>query len=353
MRLDSSVPKIKPADGGVYGGGGLSFCSVEEGASRFLRGRAGKVLALAEDSAFSAMLPAVRLPRAVSVLWEGDALPLFAMPEVSGVLAAGGKEVLQAARFFAAVRGVPCALFPAGAALDGAFSPRGEVSVNANRIRVPLSPAEVFCDCAFLRGSLSEGYARLMLSRLALFEARAVGLLCRRPFGGAGYEEAFSLSGMAGELPPEEIVRRNARLRVLEDGGVPRGEGIVLGIPAYESWRLLLGLYLAFFAKGKPRRYAVPDYAARAKAAGVSYAELCLPSRQEYAARALRLERVRGELLAELRALAARKNAYERALRTYGVLPAAGTDVHKLKTLPERAEGGLSSVIRDFGLMDF
>ena len=59
------------------------------------------------------------------------------------------------------------------------------------------------------------------------------------------------------------------------------------------------------------------------------------------------------ELLAELRALAARKNAYERALRTYGVLPAAGTDVHKLKTLPERAEGGLSSVIRDFGLMDF
>ena len=331
MRLDSSVPKIKPADGGAYGGGGLSFCSVEEGASRFLRGRAGKVLALAEDSAFSAMLPAVRLPRAVSVLWEGDALPLFAMPEVSGVLAAGGKEVLQAARFFAAVRGVSCALFPAGAALDGAFSPRGEVSVNANRIRVPLSPAEVFCDCAFLRGSLSEGYARLMLSRLALFEARAVGLLCRRPFGGAGYEEAFSLSGMTGELPPEEIVRRNARLRVLEDGGVPRGEGIVLGIPAYESWRLLLGLYLAFFAKGKPRRYAVPDYAARA----------------------LRLERVRGELLAELRALAARKNAYERALRTYGVLPAAGTDVHKLKTLPERAEGGLSSVIRDFGLMDF
>ena len=210
MRLDSSVPKIKPAGGGAYGGGGLSFCSVEEGASRFLRGRAGKVLALAEDSAFSAMLPAVRLPRAVSVLWEGDALPLFAMPEVSGVLAAGGKEVLQAARFFAAVRGVPCALFPAGAALDGAFSPRGEVSVNANRIRVPLSPAEVFCDCAFLRGSLSEGYARLMLSRLALFEARAVGLLCRRPFGGAGYEEAFSLSGMAGELPPEEIVRRNA-----------------------------------------------------------------------------------------------------------------------------------------------
>ena len=85
MRLDSSVPKIKPADGGAYGGGGLSFCSVEEGASRFLRGRAGKVLALAEDSAFSAMLPAVRLPRAVSVLWEGDALPLFAMPEVSGV----------------------------------------------------------------------------------------------------------------------------------------------------------------------------------------------------------------------------------------------------------------------------
>ena len=353
MRLDSSVPKINPADGGLYGGGGLSFCCVKEGAERFLRGRAGKALALAEDTAFSAMLPAVRLPRTVSVLWEGDALPLFAMPEVSCILAAGGREVLQAARFFAAVRGVPCALFPADAALDGACSARGEVSVNANVIRVPLSPAEVFCDCAFLRGSLFGGYARLMLARLALFEAKAVGLVCRRPFGGAASEEAFSLTEMRGELSPEEIVRRNARLRALEEAGAPRGEGVVLGCSAYESWRLLLGLYLAFFAKGRPRRYTVPDYAARAKAANVPYADMRLPSRQEYAARAMRLERVRGELLAELRTIAARKNAYERALRTYGTLPAAGPDIQQLKTLPERAEGGLSSVIRDFGLMDF
>ena len=93
--------------------------------------------------------------------------------------------------------------------------------------------------------------------------------------------------------------------------------------------------------------------AARAARAGVAYAAVQIPSREEYAARALRLERVRGELLAELRVIAARRHAYERAMRAYAPLSAEKTELTILKTLPERAEGGLSSVIRDFGLMDW
>ena len=353
MRLDSSVPKINPADGGRCGGGGLSFCSVQEGAARFLQGRAGKALIVAESGAFSAMLPAVRAPHTLSAMWEGDALPLFALPEAGCVLAAGGAEVLKAARFFAAVRGIPCALFPAEAAFDGVLSARGEVTVGGNRIRVPLAAGEVFCDPAFLRPSLFEGYARLMLARLARFEEKAVGLICRRAWGGEGYEEAFSLSEMRGELSPEEIVRRNARLRMLEEEGVPQGEGMRPEGSAYTRWQALCALYLAFFAKGRPRRYAVPDYAARAERAHVPYASLKIPSREEYAARALRLERVRGELLAELRAVTARKSAYERALRAYAPVPTGKIDLTILKILPERAEDGLCAVIRDFGLMDW
>ena len=353
MRLDSSVPKINPADGGRCGGDGLSFCTAREGAAQFLQGRAGKVLALAEDSAFSALLPAVRLPHTISMLWEGDVLPLFAMPEVACVMAAGREEAVRAARFFAAVRRIPCAIFPSEAALGGVFCARGAISLNGNRLNVPLAPAEVYCDCRMLRDSLAEGYARLMLSRLALFEAKAVGLICHVRFGGAAYEEAFSLTEMRGELSAEEIVRRNARLRILEDEGLPRGEGMALEGSAYSRWRALTALYLAFFGKGRPRRYAVPDYAARAKAANVPYGGLTLPSRQEYALRALRLERARGELLAELRSIAGRKSAYERVLRMYGAhLPQTiGRTV--FRTLPERADGGLSAVIRDFGLLDF
>ena len=70
---------------------------------------------------------------------------------------------------------------------------------------------------------------------------------------------------MRGELSPEEIVRRNARLRMLEEDGVPQGEGMRLEGSAYTRWQALCALYLAFFAKGRPRRYAVPDYAARAE----------------------------------------------------------------------------------------
>lgn len=353
MRLDSSVPKKNSADCGRDGGGGLSFCPSQEGAARFLRDRAGKALVLAENTAYAAMLSAVRAPHTLSALWEGDALPLFAMPDVSCILAAGGAEVMRAARFFSAVRGVPCALFPSQAALDGVFSVRGEVNVGGNRIRVPLAMGNAVYDGALLRGSLAEGYARLMLGRLALFESKATGLICRRPWGGRAYEEAFSLTDLRGELPPEEIVRRNARLRTLEAAGLPQGEGAALEGSAYARWRVLASLYLAFFSKGQPRRYAVPDYAARAARAGVAYSALELPSREEYAARALRLERVRGELLAELRSVAARRSAMERALRALAPLPAGGTDRNILRTLPERAADGLCAVIRDFGLMDW
>ena len=336
MQLDVPVPKKNPADGGRD----VGFTSARAASVQFLNMRAGKAIVLAEDASFSAMLAAVHAPRTLTAIWEGDALPLFALPEASCILAAGGAETLKAARFFAELRGVPCALFPADAALDGVYAARGEVNVGGHRISVPLAAGEVFFDPELLRASLAEGYARLMLARLALFEEKAAGLICRRAWGGAAYEAAYALTEMRAELPPEEIVRRNARLRRLEAEGLPQGEGVLLEGSAYRRWRALIALYLAFFERGRPRRYAVPDYAARAARAGVAYAAVQIPSREEYAARALRLERVRGELLAELRVIAARRHACERAMRAYAPLSAEKTELTILKRCPNGRKAG-------------
>ena len=338
MPFGACVPKREPANAG-----GLTFTDARTGAEAFLSGRAGKALVLAEDAAFCAMLPAVRSPRAISVLWEGEALGLFALPEVCCVLAAGGADVMRAARFFAAVRRIPCALFPVSAALDGVFTAAGEAGA-------PPS-AEIVCDEALMASSAGEGYARILLARLALFEARAAGMLRRAPFGGEAYERAFGHSDIRGEPQLLEIVRRNAALRICGAAGAPRGESAYMQGPAYARWRTLTALYHAFFAAGEPRRYFVPDYAARAAAAGVGYAALRIPSPQEYAARAIRFEQLRGMLLTELKALTARRTEHERALRTLGAAVPA-PDLKLLRGLPERAEEGLTPLIRDFGLMD-
>ena len=351
MQTAGSVPKTTPAADGQ--GAELTVCSAAAFAEEFFRRRGGKAIVLAEDSAFSAMLPAVRAPQSMSVIWEGDALSLFSLPEGASILAAGGADLLRAARCFSALTGVPCALFPTQAALDGVFEPYGAVPLGGHAVRMQLAAGSLCLDLSLLQNSLQEGFARLMLARLARFEERAVGLICRVPFGGDAYEEAYALTDALDGLSPDEIVRRNARLRQLEAAGLPAGEGSALQEGAAERWQMLIALYTAFFERGRPRRYAVPNYAARAEAAGVPYASVCVPTPETYAARALALERVRGELLAELRGIAARKTAYERTLRRYGGGFSPKPRIERLKTLPERAEGGLCSVMRDFSLMDW
>lgn len=362
MRLGLSVPKKRPACGGTDGAAAPRLCSVREGIEEILRHTAGKALFLSDDTSFSAFAPAARSGRALAVLWEGDALPLFAMPDGTGcILAAGGEEVLRAARFFASARALPCALFPRGAALDGVFEASGYVRLDGVRRQVPLAAASVYCDLAAMHASLAEGYARLLLARLALFEARALELLGGNETG-SEYETAFALlDPVRAELSPGEIVEKNAAMRLLERGGLPCGEGGTLArlhggeTPSWRAFCELSALYRALFESGVPRRYAVPDYEARAVAAGVSYADVRIPTPRVYAQRALALERVRGALSAELRRLCGRRYAYLRAMRAYNaaVPDCACLQLNTLKYLPEHAPDGLSAVVRDFGLMEW
>lgn len=347
-----SVPKTTPLAGeDAKDGGGLHFCSVEEGVARFRGRTAGKLLLVSDARSYARLAFASSSPRALSVVLDGaDVLPLFAMPDgVGAIFAAGGEETLTAARFFAEVRRVPCALAPSDAALYGAYPPSGTVLSDGVRMQAPLRDAELFCDVAFMRPSLSSALARVGLARLARFEARALAVFAeeRPPLKDAPLPSA----------EPENIVRANSVLRQSERQGAWQGEGasLVRLYPEPDVFRALhelTALYLAFFKCGKPRKYAVADYSGRARRAGSAYGDIAIPSPDAYARRALMLERRRADFLLELNAIA-RQNAeidsvyaFSQPITVYNGISDA------LYTLPERCPGGLSAVIRDFGLLE-
>lgn len=359
MRLaDRSVPKIKTAC--TTDDGGLCYCPLEEGVKAFLADRAGKALFVSDRGAADKFAAFAQDRRAICLVSESDALPLFFMPDsVSCVLAVGGKEILCAARFFAELRHIPCLLFPTDAALYGVFGKSGEVTLGSERSEMPLAEGAVCVDLALVSPSLPRAYAGLLLSRLAIFETRVTRLL-RKETG--SFEEAYAILAPIGELTPAEIVDTNARVRELEFRGLPAGEGKVLSrlygdrggsMPEWRAFRELTALYAALLSKGRPRRYFVPDYAARAVNAEIPYWKQTVPTREEYAALAIAFERARAGLYAELCNLAGRMGTYERALRAYAPLPRLDGDLQTLKILPEHAPGGLCAIARDFGLMEW
>lgn len=347
----SPVPKRKPEAGGEATDG-LHFCTVEEAVASFSARTAGKTLFLSDARSYPRLAFAATRPRALSVVLEGaDALPLFAMPEgVGAVFAAGGEETLRAARFFAAVRGVPCALAPADGALYGVFPASGTVVLDGERLTAPLKEGEVYCDVAFLQPSLPDALARISLARLARFEVRALAV-----FGG---ELRPVAPAEPREITAESVVRANAALRRSEAEGAWQGEGTVLAqmypMPdARRAARELAALYRAFFRCGKPRKYAVANYAARARQTGAAYGELHIPTPEEYARRALLLERRRADLARELD-LVVRQNSSEiDSVYTFSQKAAVYRGVSaELFSLPERSTSGLSAIIRDFGLLE-
>lgn len=352
------LPKRNAPSGAEEG----TICSVNDGVAAAQKNYpAGKLLFVSDAGAYAVF--AGRCDRrAVSVVLDrADALPLFSMPDgVSCILAAGSGELMRAARYYAGAQNIGCALFPSEATLAGAFEPRGEVSVGGERETALLPPAQVYCDPELVKPTLARAYARLLLSRLAYVEARALRVF-RGGEGGEKFSGAFEAFGnLQRELTAREVLEMSLQLRKCERDGMPAGEGIVLaeilggGNGEWRAFVQLLGLYSAFFAKGRPRRYRVPDYRARAAAAGTEYREASIPTAGEYARRAIALERTRAGFLRDMTAIAKGAEIYRRTVCGFsgGEPPRAGK-LDALKLLPERCPEGLSAVIRDFGLMEF
>ncbi len=330
----SSVPKRTPPLGAAQ----VTFQSAKQHIAAHFHLYASKLALVSDKTHFSLFAGFALSPRAISLVLEGDALPLFSLPEgVCCILAAGGRETLLAARCFAELRRIPCAVYPTDALLSGAAEQTAFVPFGEELAARPLAPADICLDESLL--SLGEGWAALQLARLSHFESRALS--------------AFGM----GEVRPEtELPERTFRpvfsaLCALPEE-VKAGEGFVLasllqkdGVPSPNAlaYFQLLSLYAAFFLKGKPRKAYIPDYALRLQRAGSPLTSY-VPTPEEYAARALTLERIRGPFASE-------------AQRLLGELqprpaPASG-GTSRLKYLPEYAPCGLSAVLRDFGLMEW
>ena len=174
--ISASVPKRNAPSGVANVQNELLFSTVQEAAeAQFSRFAGGKLALVSDPERFALFRGFALSPRALSLILEEDALPLFSLPEgVSCILAAGGEGVLIAARCFAEVRRIPCVLFPADASLRGASEEEAYITLGGKGALHRLAPASVCCDKALLMPTLGEGYAALLLARLACFEGRAL-----------------------------------------------------------------------------------------------------------------------------------------------------------------------------------
>lgn len=348
--IGQAVPKTTSQQGDRgYADDGLYFCTAEEGISQTLkRYCGGKILFVADSGGFGAFASFTASPRAISFVFDGDALPLFSMPDgVSCILACGGKNVLQAVRYFALVRHVPCVLFPTCASLQGATEAQGDICLSGDLRQRPLAEGEIYCDTERMKDSFPRAYARLLLAKLSVLESEALQAFS------LGQARRFTCS--ADDL--QSIVRSCRTLT----GDVMAGEGFALAeyleeagenCPEWTAYFQLTALYAAFFERGKPRRFFTPDYTRRAKAVAGEVKNV--PTAEEYARRALLLERVRARFLLPFRRLAQeREGEREKLFSLAREKIQTGKALKWLKYLPELHKAGLSCLIRDFGLMEW
>ena len=348
MRLsDRPVQRMKEEE---YGGEELHFAPTEAGAREFLsKARGEKLLVVSDGDSYKRLSRFAVSANALALVYDGDALPLFSMPDdVGGVLAAGGEAVLLAARYFAKVRRIPCAVFPSSGTLFGAFEKKSAVVLCGEEKSLPLSACDIYFDLK--NGfSLSEAYAQIYLTKLARFEERTLAYFA--------HEKPVEWQTVSIDPCPDpaRLVALNARLRGEERDGRSAGEGRTLARryeaagskrPVFRAFTELMALYYSFFRCGAPRRYFVPDYKARALAAGIAYSAQKIPTLGEYAARAFTLEQIRSESLNALNGIL---NGWKNS-PFYIKQAASLINLENLKYLPERG-GGLSVIIRDFGLL--
>ena len=340
MQTDLSVHerKVSLPDGGDMEDL-ITFGDARAAIAAFLRDRGGKTLLISDGSAFSVIQDAVCSPRVMSIVAEEDCLPLFSMPEVTAVIGVGGAETMISSRFFAGLRHIPCLLVPTVATLEGACGSHGRLTVNGVARMSELCGARVIADKVLLAATRSRAVARLFLAQLEIVEGEARTIFSLK-------DPCLTALPAAGE-DDEGLLRANAALCLHGEGDVLRcilqagGERQ----PEWSAFFHLTALYSAFFSKGKPRRYLVPDYRRRAAEAGKGAPRVPAPA--EFALRAFALERARTPVMQRLAPLLA---AREELVRQFGAPRPA---LRALKYLPEYCPGGLSCVTRDFGLMEW
>ncbi len=307
---------------------------------------------------------------------------LFALPdEISLVLCYGEDYAVQTARYFSAVRALPCALFAYGAPSPALCGKCAEVFVGGEKTAYPVKNAEyLFVDFTLLdRSGLLTAYVDTALRRAALFELRFDGVILQAVYDRDLYETESAAVAECTEAPFAAAERRKIFCAALlvelcRAQGFPRGEAETLSavyrrlgagaLAGFYALDKLAKVYNVFFTCGKYRKYYTPPYHARIRQAVGLYkrreeeisSTQIVPSVEKLALYAQVFESVRAQFLSESQELLRRAAWIEDNVKEYKgefavenrVLNAA------LKYLPEgNASYGLTSLMRDFGLFDF
>ncbi len=308
----------------------------------------GKIALLCEGDCYAFFADFARDRRTVSLVQSScEALPLFALPEsVACAVVMGGGGLVRAARYFCRVRQIPCFVIIREASCDGVFEETGEITIDGVPSVCPLQRGSIYCDRTLVVG-YERAFALNLLTRLALFEGRALRALCGREED----DSLLSLFSTRRERKEEILSLRMACAKA------ERGEGFLLAqrVGEWQAYRQLLSAYEAFLRHGKPREYFVPDYRARCMRAGVGeegYLRVKVPTVEEYRSRAFRLERMKTQLLRELQLLLDCLRADRRTFLALGGEEGETNALSALYCLPEYAPEGLCAIMRDFGYLE-
>lgn len=310
---------------------------------------------------------------------------LFALSDdISLVIVYGEAYAESAARYFATVRDLPCAVFAFSLSRDGLSAVtegRVQVRIGGEPTEYPVRPANYFFadETLFDKSSLPDAYADAAMRRAVLFELRFDAVLLQTVYSKELYDAVSDAVSACSETPYAAVGRRNIFcaalvLSLCRAQGFPCGEAETLAesyrrlgagpMSAFYALDKLSKVYNVFFTCGKYRRYYTPPYHARIRQAAGLYhkseeeisAAQVLPPVEKLALYARVFESVRAQFLGESQELLRRAAQAEDDLLEYKErYPVENRLLNvALKYLPEgHPHYGITSLMRDFGLLDF
>ena len=307
---------------------------------------------------------------------------LFALPDdLALVLCYGEDYAVQAARYFASVRALPCAVFVRNAQAKPLCMPEVEVCIGGQKSQsIAKHPEFLFIDDALWdKDSFLPAYVNVLSARTALFEAKFNELILQTLYDRDCSQTVESAIAACAQTPFPFLEKRQifcaslliclcaqsgfslGELGILTSTYERLGAGSLAGFYAMEK---LAKTYQVFFKYGNYRKYYTPPYHARIRQASGLYkkseeeldSQQILPSVETLSLYAQVYETVRAQFLCEAQELLRRLEWLEDNVKEYkAAFPMENRLLNAaLKYLPEgNPHYGLTSLMRDFGLLDF
>ncbi len=366
--------------------GQVYFGKIEEGAELLSRARPfAKILlliSLKTADKFERLEKLFPSATVVALNPSGGAEKLFAQPDdISLVVCYGEDYAVATARYFAAVRALPLAVVAYNLTAQAAVKDEVTVCLGGEAFTYPVSYPEFlfFDDSLADKDGFLTAYCNLLPMQATLLELEFTSLLLQTSYQKEWYEVAEYVLTNTLQFGYQRMDERAVYIASVlftlcrQEGGIV-GEGDTLtttyrrigvgALSGYYALEKLSKLYHVFFSLGQYRKYYVPPYHARNLQASRLYQaseeeigkRQVLPSVESLSTYADVLETVRAHFLCKAGRLLRKLNEITDDLQ--GEINGKKTENKilncGLKYLPEGNQSyGLTSLIRDFGLLDF